>query len=72
MEISDFVKLDNLSKRELSKRELSDIYGGSNPCCICGCHGTNASDGGSSHSLATDEVDEGGGTGAGAFSGEKG
>lgn len=36
------LKLTQLSKTELSKREQNRIVGGVN-CCICGCHGPSSS-----------------------------
>lgn len=35
------LKITQLSKAELSKRELNRLVGGEN-CCLCGCHYANA------------------------------
>lgn len=36
------LKLTQLSKAELGKRELNRLVGGEN-CCACGCHGPSSS-----------------------------
>ena len=36
------LKLAQLSKAELSQRELNRLVGGAN-CCICGCQGPSSS-----------------------------
>lgn len=64
------LKLTQLSKAGLSKRELNKLIGGEN-CCICGCHSHMSSSGDISsamHSYGSGLLAPGGGAGSGSAS----
>lgn len=58
------IKLSNLSKDELGKRELNRLLGGAN-CCICSCSGDAAKETGGDSYKSSD--DSGAGYGVGAY-----
>lgn len=59
------IKLSNLSKDELEKRELNKLLGGEN-CCICSCSEINStvSDANSGNSSGQEDI---GGYGTGSY-----
>ena len=60
------LKLAQLSKAELSQRELNRLVGGEK-CCICGCHTNPSVDNHNSNTSKGLESPYYGGTGGGAF-----
>lgn len=58
------IKLSNLSKDELGKRELNRLLGGAN-CCICSCPSNAAKDTGGNSLKSSD--DSGAGYGVGSY-----
>lgn len=60
------LKLNQLSKTELERRELNNLKGGTN-CCICGCQGPSGSVDNSNANIAGNKYSPDGGGAYGQF-----